>query len=316
MGADHGGGRTDAVVVADRSAPVPEPAVAGEQIVFLRSGSIWMMGPDGSEPTQLTVRADDAPDEAPAMSPDGTRVAFASGRGGVRRIYLLALADGNVAPLTDGASGGDGEPSWAPDGRRIAFVRGDPHIQQDLYMIDVTGGAPQLLLRGADDEPDRAGTPAWSPDGRKIALSSDRREAKGTALWLLEIDGKKLVRLTPIKQRAHHVTDLQPAWSPDGAWIAFASNRHVASTADAGDLDIYAIRADGSGLTMLTSDAGVAMHPAYSPDGKRLFFASTRDRANAFEWELYVMAATGGQQRRVTRDERPQNTAPSVGVTK
>ncbi len=308
--------RSDAFRIGDRSAPVPDTAVPGELVVFLHAGSVWTMRPDGSDAMQLTVRADEAADESPKLSPDGTRIAFTSGRGGVRRIYALSLSELITRPLTDGAGGGDGEPAWSPDSQRLAFMRGDPRIGKDLYVVDAAGGKPVRLLAGQDDHPEASGSPAWSPDGKTIALASDRRDGKGTAIWLVELSGGALTRLTPIRLHASYSSDRDPCWSPDGKTIAFSSNRHVGSADDADDFDIYAISADGSGLTRLTSDPGVAVQPAYSPDGNRIFFASTRDRAGAFEWELYVMASGGGVQRRVTRDERPQNTAPSVGVAK
>jgi Tol biopolymer transport system component len=69
-------------------------------------------------------------------------------------------------------------------------------------------------------------------------------------------------------------------------------------------------------LTRLTDDPGTAREPAYSPDGQRLFFASTRDRRGAYQWEVYVMAAGGGRPRRLGREERPQNRAPQAGLAK
>jgi Tol biopolymer transport system component len=299
-----------------RDAPVPDPA-PGEAVVFLRAGSLWLMRPGaGAEPIQLTVRSHDSPDEAPALSPDGRRVAWASpGDDGIVRIHLMDLDEMIPRPITDGGDGGgDTEPTWSPDGGRIAFVRGDPRDRRDLYLVSAAGGEPELLLEGDDDEPDHTGFPAWSPDGRFLAFSADRREGAGSAIWLLELDGRRLRRLTAPRPDAPFLRDHAPAWSPDGATLAFASNRHVASADDAGDLDIYTVAADGSGLTRVTGDPGVATWPAYSPDGRRLYFASSRDRPNPYEIELYVMAAGGGKQRRLTRDERPQNSAPSVGI--
>jgi Tol biopolymer transport system component len=301
--------------VTARNAPVPAPA-AGEALVFLRAGSLWLMRPGAeAEAVQLTVRSHESPDEAPALSPDGRRVAWATaGDDGVFRIHLMDLDEMIPRPLTDGGDGGDTEPTWSPDGARIAFVRGDPRDRRDLYVVSAAGGEPTLLLEGDDDEPDHTGFPAWSPDGALIAFSADRRANDGTALWLLEVDSRRLRRLTAPRPNARHLRDHAPAWSPDGRTVAFASNRHVASADDATDLDIYTVATDGSGLTRLTSDPGVASQPAYSPDGKRLYFSSSRDRANPYEMELYVMAAGGGKQRRLTRDERPQNSAPSAGV--
>jgi Tol biopolymer transport system component len=310
------GVKSEDVVIGDRTAEVPAATNPQERIVFLRAGSVWMMGADGSEPTQLTARAEDAPDEHPALSPDGTRVAFVSARDGQRRIYVLSLEELIAEPVTDGADGGDSEPAWSPDSKSIAFSRGDGRLKKDIYVLDPVTGNLDVMLLGEDDLPEQTGHPAWSPDGRTIAVSADRRDAKGTHLWLIDVQSRELRRVTPIKSRARYLIDREPAWSPDGSLIVFASNRHVSSADDAGDFDVYAIRPDGSGLTRLTDDPGVAMSPTYSSDGKRLYFASSRHREKDYEWELYVMAATGGKQQRVTRDERPQNSDPSLGITK
>ena len=300
----------------------PPPRDERERLVFTRAGSIWMMRPDGSQPAQLTVRAVDAPDEDPAFAPQGDAIAYATRHRASQRIAVLPLDDLISHPVTDGG-GGDRQPAWSPDGRRIAFMRGDPRVRVDLHIVDVppradearTPARPDLLVRGDDDVPERVGRPAFSPDGKAIVFSADRREGKGTGLWRCDLATGSLTRLSPVPQRAAHVADLDPAFSPDGGRVAFVSNRHVAS-ADRDDFDVYTIASDGSGLTRLTDDPGSVREPAYSPDGRRIFFASTRDRRGAYEWELYVMSSNGGRARRLTRDERPQNRAPSAGLAK
>jgi Tol biopolymer transport system component len=309
------------IAIAPRTAPVPEAADPNERIAFVREGSVWIMEADGGNPEQLSVRATEAADEAPAISPRGEAVAYASSRGGSFQIYVMSLEELLPKPVTDGSGGGDRSPTWAPDGKRIAFVRGAPGEKRAIYIADLgaSGGAmpaPELLVELDSDRTEHAGMPAWSPDGRTIAFSADRREGNGTALWAIDLDSKRLRRLTPARPGAWFLREVHPSWSPDGKRVAFASNRHVASGDHAEELDIYVIGADGSGLTRLTDDPAAATDPTFSPDGTRLYFASSRERQNAYEMELYVMAATGGKQRRLTRDERPQNSAPSAGRTK
>lgn len=83
--------------------------------------------------------------------------------------------------------------------------------------------------------------------------------------------------------------DLDPAWSPDGSRIAFASDRD-------GNREIYVMNADGSGLRRLTNVPGADHSPSWSPDGSRIMFVSERD-GNA---EIYVMSADGANPVRVT----------------
>ena len=324
-------GRPDPSVAAEvsRSAALPSPRHAGERLVLARAGAIWMMRPDGSDPVQLSVRPLDGPDLDPALSPGGDAVAYASMHDGTYRIVVLPLADPIPRPLTDGGGVGDGQPTWSPDGRRIAFMRGDPRERVDLLAVEVPPAAaedagdasaarppqPVVLLRGDDAAPELVGGPAFSPDGAAVVLSADRRAGKGTGIWRLDLATGALARITPVPRRAEGVVDLDPTFSPDGRRIAFASNRHLPA-GHGDDLDLHAVATDGSGLTRLTDDPGTAREPAYSPDGQRLFFASTRDRRGRYEWEVYVMAASGGRPMRLGREERPQNRAPSAGLAK
>ncbi len=303
----------DAVVVR-RDAPVPEVDPSNERIAFVRAGSIWIMDAAGEDAAQLSVRSHDGADQSPALSPSGDAIAYASPRDGASRLFVISLEELVPQAITDGADGGDYHPTWSPDGLRIGFVRGDPRDRRDLLLVERAGGEPTLLLTGNDDHPELAGSPAWSPDGKSIVFGADRRKGRGTTLWIVDVDTRALRQLTVTRSDAWFVVDRDPAWSPDGKRIAFASNRHVPSSDHADQFDIYAVDPDGGNLTRLTDDPAAATDPCYSPDGRRIYFASARGRQNPYETEIYVMAAEGGQQRRVTRDERPQNRAPSAGI--
>ncbi len=302
--------------IATRDRPIPKWTNPKERIVFVRAGSIWIMKPDATDATQLTVHTHAEADGSPSLSPTGDALVYVTVKKGQHKIFLMNLSEMIPTALTDGGDDGDDEPTWSPDGKRIAFMRGDPRDKKDLYITGRKGGTPMMLLSGKDDEPRYAGTPSWSPDGKTIALSSDRRLGKGATLWLVDVRTGRLKQLTRPRPGASYIRDLYPSWSPDGTRLAFASNRHASSSDRADDYDLYSIAADGSGLVRLTDDPGVAVDPCYSPDGKRLYFSSNRGRAKSYEMELYVMPAVGGKQRRVTRDERPQNSAASVSITK
>jgi len=296
------------------NAEVPRSTDAAERVVFAKSGSIWIMNPDGADAYRLTFRAGaNTPDEAPALSPDGKSVAFSSSRDGVAKIFL-ATSDGTEShALTDGADGGDAAPAWTPDATTVVFVRGRPDTRRDLYAVAAAGGVPRTIMEGRDDDPALAGWPAVSPDGKWVAFSSDRSDGLGTGLWLVRLDGTGLKRLTRPPQAQSWVRDVRPAWSPDGKRIAFASNRHGVSSDDAGDLDVYGVDVGSGEVTRLTNDLAVADDPCFSPDGKRIYFTSTRDATRDYAIELVVMASGGGEQVRLTRDEVPQNAAPSCG---
>jgi Tol biopolymer transport system component len=320
---------TERAAEAVRTAPVPE-APSDEVIVFTRAGGVWRMRPDGEEASQLTVRQHGSADATPRLSPDGTALVWSgpdpSGR---RCLFLMRLAELVPMQLTAGDPGTeDIDPAWSRDATHIAFLRGEDDERRDLYVLEVpppdgarsASGRPlaTLALAGDDDHPELVGGASWGPgrDDDQITIAADRRDGDGTLLYVVDVTTNRARPLTPALQGAWFLRDRDPSWSPDGPQLAFASNRHAASNDGAEDFDIYVMNADGSGLTRVTDDPGVAVAPAWSPDGTRLYFESTRDRVNDYESEIYVMASGGGEQRRLTRDERPQNRAPWAGRSK
>ncbi len=306
--------KTENAQITRRSADVPDVTDPKEVIVYLKAGSVWLRKANGSEePFQLTGRSSDAPDQSPSLNPKSETLLYAAIVDGVYRVHTMSLDEMLPKVIGSPKPGPDDQPAWAPDGDRIAYMSGNPEERRDLYIYTVSKDKDELVLEGKDERPALVGMPAWSPDGRTIAMVSDRRHGKGALIWLVDVRTKRIRRLTPPRPGAWFLRDRDPCFSPDGKRIAFASNRHVNSADDVEDYDIYTIAADGSGLTRLTSDPKVATDPVYSSDGKRIYFVSTRDSTQVYESEIYVMAAGGGRQKRITRDERPQNRAPSSG---
>ena len=96
------------------------------------------------------------------------------------------------------------------------------------------------------------------------------------------------------------VDDYFPAWSPDGALLAFTSDR-------SGDENIFAIKPDGSGATTLTrTDEDNEWGPAWSPDGRRIAYTSDRE----IDDDIFVMNAGGTGQRNVTAAEDSDESNP------
>ena len=105
-------------------------------------------------------------------------------------------------------------------------------------------------------------------------------------IYTMNADGSAVANITD-----NPAADLEPAWSPDGAKIAFRSDRD-------GDDEIFVMDADGSNLVQLTNNDSFDGNPGWSPTGERLVFDTSRDGND----EIYVMDADGSNPARVTND--------------
>ena len=177
-------------------------------------------------------------------------------------------------------------PSWSPDGKRLVISGGGNdtgNSSKDTLVCDVdsefkaTGLRKLIPSQGVSIGEE----PCWSPDGKRlVAVSTTER------LFVVDADGKNLAQILQVDGSYCH----QPDWSPDGAWIAFATDRD-------GNIEIYKVRPDGTELTRLTRAPGVDAHPRWSPDGRWLSFTSNRDG----NYDIWVMRADGSDARPLTQ---------------
>lgn len=218
-----------------------------------------------------------------AFSPRGEMMAFsaAGDHPGSLSIFVRDLHQGDLRRLT-WTDALDRRISWSPDGRTLAFLRnsGRNGERYRIYTISAAGGAEQLIGKAADGLD-------WSPDGRSLAISDHPAAANGAtdqgpmgpvAIHLLSLpDGEKRQLTFPPATENHFDHDAR--FSPDGQSIAFIRWQTPISG------DIFLLDLPGGVPRQLTFDQRPVRSLQWSPDGRELFFVSTRG-GNSRIWRI------------------------------
>lgn len=162
---------------------------------------------------------------------------------------------------------------------RVSMFGDHPQAHDSTYFTRAVVSLRQHTFTevGADFEPDVDST------GQRIVFASTSHSGRSD-LYIKSVDGVAVTVLT-----SDPASDVQPAFSPDGTRVAFASNR-------SGNWDIWIIGVEGSPPVQVTTGIGDEVHPTWSPDGRRLVFCSRLpDRG---QWELWIADATAGASKR------------------
>lgn len=218
-------------------------------------------------------------EEGPSYSPDGTRIVFASDRLGNMDVWVRQLAAGPEVVLTAGHQGYDGGPVWSPTGEWIAFA--SEREGGGIFVMTALGGSPrriaELPFAPSIELAGSAPTLSWSPTGERLAYAHGLKDQAG--LFLVEVDGEGAapVRL-PVGLAAYTFVD--PAFSPDGEWLAFAELSGSGSTVGR----IWVVDVESGAARPVTSGEHADRQPEWGADGGRLFFLSDRGGSNDVWW--------------------------------
>ncbi|MFN8588700.1 MAG: amidohydrolase family protein [Candidatus Eisenbacteria bacterium] len=158
----------------------------------------------------------------------------------------------------------------SPDGRTLVF-----DLMGDLYTLPIEGGEARALTSGLPwDE-----QPRFSPDGKRIAFTSDR--AGGDNIWIVNADGSAPKQVTRETYRLLN----SPTWTPDGQYIA--ARKHFTSTRSAGAGEIWLYHwtgGDGTQMTKRRTEQKDEGEPAFSRDGKYLYWSMDATPGGSFEY--------------------------------
>jgi Tol biopolymer transport system component/serine/threonine protein kinase len=264
----------------------------GRSLAYTVDNAIWIADADGTNPRKIFTSKEP---HSLSWSPDDGRLAFVEGN--VQFVYG-GQTFGNIAPSTLWTIGRDGKgavpltdsihhsvsPAWTSDGDGVLYVsniRGG----RDLYYQHVRGNKA--------DGPAQRLTTGLTIHG--IAVGGEGRIAysvwsTSVGIWSLPFPRSGAVSVASAHQLTSATERIEDvSLSRDGQWLAFDSDR-------SGNMDIYRIRIDGTGLQQLTRNPADEFRPLWSPDGQQISFLSWRSGNR----DLYVMSGDGSAERLIS----------------
>jgi hypothetical protein len=236
-GAEFASVSNDGLLAAAEELPPPE----GQLVWMRRTG-----GGEGTigEPQQGL--------SAPALSPDGGRVAYVAVQNENAEIWVQDLARGTRSRLTSSAMT-EGNPAWSPDGSHIYYGTSEGVGKDYVMSVPSDGsGAPDTIARGFQATP--------SPDGRSLVVTVDRRG--NSDLWMVRMEGGRAAQ----EFLATSNNEKEPSISPDGHWIAYTSD-------ESGNNEIY-IRRYPEGDARAQVSIGGGAWPRWTRRGDAIYYVN------------------------------------------
>ncbi|MCI0405002.1 MAG: S9 family peptidase [candidate division Zixibacteria bacterium] len=255
--------------------------------------NLWVVPTSGGAPRRFTTGK--VKDRQPVWSPDGKFIAFVSNRDNEEGIYIIP-ADGGEARKLVSMDGSFDALSWSPDGKSLlsAFRKNDP------------------VPVGEDGKPDKKAAPVYRHITRLFyKLDGEGFLPKdGFHIWTFDLASGKGTQLT-----FGRFDELSPAFSPDGRWICFASNRQPDPDRESLRIDLWVIPSSGGRMRKIPTSPGPVAAPSWSPDGKKIAYvghANPDDAWGVTNDHVWVVSVNGKGE---AKDVTPDFDRPSIDVT-
>ena len=261
--------------------------IAETKIYFVssRSGTkeIWAMDYDGQNQHAVTHLGTIS--MSPRISPDNTRIAFASLGGDGWAIRMYSLEIGRLVSFPAGVAGGlNQSPAWSADGNKIAFSSSRSG-GSEIWAADANGTNLRQLTNFAGPD----SSPTWNPR-TNTQLAWVRGRTGLPQIYTMDEDGASVQRLTDSGYA------ISPSWSPSGLFLTFSWNRKYGPGAPGGQ-DIYVMDISSKRWLQLTHDAGSNDFPSWAPDTRHIVFERTIGKRT----DLWSMLADGTEQHQLTQ---------------